>query len=198
MFGGISAAKEDSSDSDEKDNSDATPVKEQAPPVQQNVMDLIDLGGSSQPAATQPTATQQPVDLLGDIFGGPSQPSPAPVAAPQGPTYRPHPITTPEFGASWGTLPMEKSVTVAMTGITSTDAYKQTAASRLSFHVVEVINNEVICAGMDPSNMLCLLHCRVDPTGNLTFTVKTSQQSTLNDLETRLLPSLAGGASAPQ
>lgn len=57
LFGGISAAKEESSDSDEKDNSDATPVKEQAPPVQQNVMDLIDLGGSPQPAATQPTTT---------------------------------------------------------------------------------------------------------------------------------------------
>ena len=39
-----------------------------------------------------------------------------------------------------------------MTGINSTDAYKQAAMQRLNFHVVEVINNEVICAAMDPNN----------------------------------------------
>jgi len=49
---------------------------------------------------------------------------PAPVAQSMAPVYRPSPITTPEFGGAWGSLPLEKSVQVATAGIKTTDAYK--------------------------------------------------------------------------
>ena len=59
--------------------------------------------------------------------------------------------------------------------------------------MVEIINNEVISAAMDPSqgNLQVLLHCRVEGNGQLAFTVKTASAVTLTDLETRHLPSLA-------
>ena len=79
-------------------------------------------------------------------------------------------------------------------GISSTDVYKQAVHARLGFQVVETINNEVICAAIDPNNMQVLIHCRVDSTGTLYFTIKTGSPTTLSDLETRLLPSLAQAA----
>jgi len=57
---------------------------------------------------------------------------------------------------------------------------------QVGFHVVETINNEVICAGFDLSNSQVLLHCRVDATGNLFFTIKTANANIIGDLETRL------------
>ena len=78
-------------------------------------------------------------------------------------------------------------------GCLNTEAYKQLISTRLGFHVVEIINNEVISAALDPSqgNMQVLLHCRVEGNGQLAFTIKTSSPTTLSDLETRHLPSLA-------
>jgi len=196
IFGGISGTQKDSSDSDEENsNSDATPTKTQPAPVQQhppqaqNVMDLIDLGGPTAPVTTAP-ARQEPANLLGDIFGA-TQPSQPATAFIQGPTYRPCSITTPQFGAIWGTLPIEKSVTV-VSGITTTEAYKQVVHARLGFQVVETINNEVICAALDASGNQVLVHCRVDSSGSLLFTIKTAQPTIVADLENRLLPSLAG------
>ena len=89
-----------------------------------------------------------------------------------------------------------------MANITSPAAYKALVEARLGFHVVEIINNEVISAALDPTqgNIQVLLHCRVEGNGNLAFTVKTSSPVTLTDLESRHLPSLAqpavGGAPA--
>lgn len=60
-------------------------------------------------------------------------------------------ITTPEFGGAWGSLACEKSVATNVPGCTTPDAYKQLVQTKLGFHVVEVINNEVISAALDPS-----------------------------------------------
>lgn len=81
--------------------------------------------------------------------------------------YTAQPITTPEFGGSWGTLALEKSAVVNVAGCTTPEAYKQLVMTRLGFHVVEIINNEVICAALDPTqgNIQVLLHCRVEGTG---------------------------------
>ena len=138
-------------------------------------MDLLDMGGPSEPQAAAN------IDLLGDVFGSaaPAQPA-APVnpvgnafglatAAPAAPAkpYNAKPITTPEFGQTWGTLSLEKNAAVMVAGCTTTEAYKQLIQARLGFHVVEVINNEVICSALDPSqgNIQVLLHCRVEGTG---------------------------------
>ena len=59
---------------------------------------------------------------------------------------------TPEFGASWGALKIEKSAQVAGTAIKTTDAYKESVQANVGYHVVEVINNEVISAALDLSN----------------------------------------------
>ena len=146
------------------------------------------------------------IDLLGDVFGSsaPIQPA-APInsgfnlmaaAAPAKP-YNPQPISTPEFGGAWGTLPLEKSAIVNVAGCTTTEGYKQLVQTRLGFHVVEVINNEVISAALDPTqgNIQVLLHCRVEGSGQLTFTVKSSAPGTLNDLSSRHLPALAQPAA---
>ena len=71
-------------------------------------------------------------------------------AAPAKP-YNPQMITTADFGGAWGTLPFEKSTAAFVAGCTSAEAYKQLLQARLGFHVVEVINNEVISAALDPS-----------------------------------------------
>lgn len=149
-------------------------------------MDLLDMGGPSEPA--QPAGGAGAIDLLGDVFGSsaPAQ-QPAPgmnpaflaggtsLAAPARP-YNPQMITTADFGGAWGTLAFEKSTAAHVPGCTSAEAYKQLVQARLGFHVVEIINNEVISAALDPSqgNIQVLLHCRVDGTGQLGFTVKTS------------------------
>lgn len=64
----------------------------------------------------------------------------------------PQTITTPQFGGAWGQLPLEKSMVLQAPAITTPDAYKQAVSSKLGFHPVEVINNEVISAAMDPRN----------------------------------------------
>ena len=106
-------------------------------------------------------------------------------------------ISTPEFGGYWGQLPFEKSVIVTAQHINNTDVFKQTLQAKLGFHVVEVINNEVISAATDPSHGTMLLHCRVESTGLLTFTVKTAMQAALVDLEMRHLPSFGVGNVPP-
>ena len=79
--------------------------------------------------------------------------------------------------------------------INNTEVYKQVISSRLGFHPVEVINNEVISAGFAPTAVggqaQVLLHCRVEPNGQLTFTVKTSDPGILMQLEASHLPSIA-------
>jgi len=93
-------------------------------------------------------------------------------------------------------LALEKQLQVAAPAISTTDAYKQAVHMKLGVHVVDTINNEVICAGWDASNNQVLLHCRVEAAGNLFFTIKTSQQATLNDLSARL-PAMMTQASPP-
>ena len=106
-------------------------------------------------------------------------------------------ITTPEFGGYWGQLPFEKSIVVNVHHITNTDVFKQTLQAKLGFYVVEVINNEVISAATDPNQGMMLLHCRVESTGLLTFTVKTATQATLADLEIRHLPNFGSNSNPP-
>lgn len=98
-------------------------------------------------------------------------------------------ITTPEFGGTWGQTPHEKSLVLNVPSINNTDAYKVALQSKIGFHVVEVINNEVISAATDPTqnNVQVLLHCRVDATGQLTFTMKSASPQSLVDLEQRHL-----------
>ena len=90
--------------------------------------------------------------MLGDLLGGPSPQQPAPVAAPVGPSYRPWQITTPEFGGAWGTLSAEKQTQITAASLATTDAYKMAVQTKLGLHVVDTINNEVICAGFDSGN----------------------------------------------
>ena len=48
---------------------------------------------------------------------------------------------------------------------------------------IDIINNEVICAGTSVSNgTLCLLHCRINQGGNLEFTGRSNNQEVLDSL----------------
>ena len=64
--------------------------------------------------------------------------------------------------------------------IATPDQYNEQVKSRFGFHVVEVINNEVICAATTTNPQLnkapVLVHCRVNPGGVLNFTIKSSVQ----------------------
>lgn len=64
--------------------------------------------------------------------------------------------------------------------------------SKLGFHVVQVINNEVISAATSlkptENNAQVLVHCRVEGGGKLAFTLKTSSQIELAELESKHLP----------
>lgn len=67
--------------------------------------------------------------------------------------------------------------------INTPEAYKQIVQSKLGFHVVDVINNEVISAGNSLADGgQVLLHCRVLGNGQLAFSVKSSSQNALNML----------------
>lgn len=115
-----------------------------------------------------------------------SSPAPAQPAAPvqAQPPYQAYTITTPQFGGEWGTLPLQNSCSVTIPSITTPESYKQLIQSRLGFHVVEIIKNEVISAASDATQggAHILLHCVVGQGGQLTFTIKTSSQVTLNNL----------------
>ena len=104
-------------------------------------------------------------------------------------------ITTQDFGGAWGQLPHEKSIMMNVPSINNPDVYKQVISSRLGFYPVEVINNEVISSGMANSaaggQVQVLLHCRVEPNGQLAFTAKTSDPGVLMVLEQSHLPSIA-------
>jgi len=57
---------------------------------------------------------------------------------------------------------------------------------------VEVIGTEVISAGHASSdNSTVLVHCRVNPGGQLIFTVKAHNQTHLQDLQSKHVPKLA-------
>ena len=92
-------------------------------------------------------------------------------------------MMTADFGGAWGQLPHEKSVVMNVPTINNTEAYKQVISSRLGFYPVEVINNEVISSGLatnaQGAQVQVLLHCRVEPNGQLTFTAKTSDPGIL-------------------
>ena len=50
--------------------------------------------------------------------------------------------------------------------ITTPEIYSTTIKNKLDFHVVEIINNEVICAGQySPNGALILVHCRINMNG---------------------------------
>mgnify|MGYP001566815299 CR=1 FL=1 len=50
---------------------------------------------------------------------------------------------------------------------------------------IDIINNEVICAGKLISNgQLCLLHCRINQGGNLEFTGRSNNQEAVDNLVT--------------
>ena len=79
--------------------------------------------------------------------------------------------------------------------INNPEAYKQAISSKLGFYPVEVINNEVISSALANSaqggQVQVLLHCRVEPNGQLAFTAKTSDPGVLMILEQSHLPSIA-------
>jgi hypothetical protein len=67
-------------------------------------------------------------------------------AMPAAKPYNPLPINTAQFGGIWGQNPFQCQVNMTVPSIASTDHYNEQVKSRFGFHVVEVINNEVICA----------------------------------------------------
>ena len=91
---------------------------------------------------------------------------------------------------------------LTLPSISSTDAYGQALTSKVGFGVIQVIGNEVISAGNSTveQGVKALIHCRVDAGGKLSFTLKSSSMTVLQQLETQLLPSMGqtGGAPAPQ
>lgn len=66
------------------------------------------------------------------------------------------------------------------------------AKDKLGIYVVQIINNEVICAGLSTkpteNNAQMLVHCRVNPGGNLQFTLKGKSQSEVEMMKSTYLP----------
>lgn len=62
--------------------------------------------------------------------------------------------------------PNERKVNLTSAMITSPQAYANTIKAKLDFHPIEIINNEVICAGQSLlNNSIVLIHCRVNMGG---------------------------------
>ena len=73
--------------------------------------------------ATKPNAKKEESSSSDDSSSVDEEPAKK-AAAPAKP-YNAQMITTPEFGAAWGTLGMEKSAALMVAGCTTTEAYKQ-------------------------------------------------------------------------
>ena len=92
--------------------------------------------------------------------------------------------------------PIEKKSTLTVPHISSAQIYANTIKSKLDFHPVDVINNEVISAGQSSGNPV-LVHCRVNPGGFLEFTLKSNNAELLESFSQRSLPeALAGGIAS--
>lgn len=69
----------------------------------------------------------------------------------------------------------------------------------LNFNPVDIINNEVICAGQQGSNAV-LVHCRVNAGGLLEFTVRSSSaemsDQVIREALTACLSQSSGGAGS--
>ena len=56
-------------------------------------------------------------------------------------------LTTPQFGEVWMQNPFEKKIVLSVPNMSSPSIYASTVKDKLDIHPVEIINNEVICAG---------------------------------------------------
>lgn len=96
-------------------------------------------------------------------------------------------ITTQQFGGMWGQVPYERQFQLALPGVNSPQDYSEALRSKLGFHVVEIIGSEVISAANSASpaenNAAILIHCWVNPGGPFKFTVKSTSQNELNDMQ---------------
>lgn len=63
------------------------------------------------------------------------------------------------------------------------ESYKAALQSKLGFQVIEIIQSEVISAA---NNSDVLIHCRVNPNGQLQFNLKAKAQEMLMPLEKHL------------
>jgi hypothetical protein len=67
--------------------------------------------------------------------------------------YRPHVIQTPVFGQTWQMATTFKKQAQHMAPLLSTpQAYQGFVAQKIGIHVIQIINTEVIAAGLDNSN----------------------------------------------
>lgn len=106
-------------------------------------------------------------------------------------------LNTQSFGELWMQLPpIEKKITLSAPQQSSAQIYANTMRTVLDFNPVDIINNEVICAGQSNGNPV-LIHCRVNPGGQLEMTIKSNNGELLEHCASRLLPEALGVSSNP-
>jgi hypothetical protein len=92
--------------------------------------------------------------------------------------------------------PFEKKTAFNAPSITSPQLLAQQVKSKLELHPVEIINNEVICAGQTIQGAAaCLIHFRVLPGGTLEATIKSTAAEIGDYLINQLLPQAFGSNS---
>lgn len=82
---------------------------------------------------------------------------------------------------------VEKKVNLSLPAISSAHVYAEHIREGLNFNVVDIINNEVISAGQLNGNPV-LIHCRVNPGGNLEFTLKSNDPGLMEQVASNSLP----------
>mmetsp|Transcript_22137 Transcript_22137/g.21345 ORF Transcript_22137/g.21345 Transcript_22137/m.21345 type:complete len:150 (-) Transcript_22137:60-509(-) len=110
----------------------------------------------------------------------------APAQALQSRQFQPVMMPTDKFGEHWLKIPCEKKANFVQPSISSPEKFSQTIQNKALLNPIQIINNEVICAGQS-NGVLCLLHCRVLPGGMLEITGKSDSQETLEYLFSTVL-----------
>ena len=104
-------------------------------------------------------------------------------------------VNTQQFGELWMQLPpVDKRGALSLPQISSAQVYANSMREKLQFHPVDIINNEVICAGQSNGNP-ALIHCRVNPGGNLEFTIRSNPVELADQLMSSILPETLGNVS---
>lgn len=201
LFAGIGGGDDDKESDDnsgddkkkkKKKAKEETKVEQVMAPQQissNNMIDLLDFNTSA-PISMSSTNQGSGNLLDNDIFGSSS-------SVTQMRAFSPMTITTPQFGEMWMQHPLEAKTVITAPSIQSPQIYASTMNSKIGLHPVEIINNEVICAGSHlASQSLVLVHCRVNQGGYLEFTLKGSNQEVLNQVSTQVLPSALSSAQS--
>ena len=102
--------------------------------------------------------------------------------------FQPVMINTQQFGELWMQLPaVDKRGTLNIPSISSAQIYANTIREKIQLHPVDIINNEVICAGQTGGNP-ALIHCRVNQGGNLEFTIRANPGELAEQIMSQVLP----------